>query len=131
MLDKNRVIQYRIQRAWETYGDAKQLVHSERYSSVMNRVYYACFYMVVALLLTKDLSSTKHSGVKSLFNKHFVNQGLLDKKWGTFYSVLFLNRQEADYTDFSTISQKSILSNFDQSFEFLTECEKLIIISEA
>jgi uncharacterized protein (UPF0332 family) len=126
VLDKHKIIQYRIQKAWDTYGDAKQLVESNRYFSILNRIYYASFYMVVALLLTKNLSSSKHSGVKSLFNKHFVNQGLFDKKWGTFYSVLFLNRQEADYADLSTISQDSIILNFKLAFEFLTEIETYI-----
>lgn len=53
MLDNKHIIQYRIQKAWETYGDAKLLLESKHYSSVINRIYYACFYMVNALLLTK------------------------------------------------------------------------------
>ena len=47
-----------------------------------NRIYYACFYATVALLLTRNLSSLKHSGVMALFNRHFVRGGLCPWIWG-------------------------------------------------
>jgi len=123
VLDYQQVLHYRIQKAWETYDDAKCLVDSNRFSSILNRTYYACFYMVIALLLTKNISSSKHSGVKSLFSKHFVNQGILEKKWGSFYSGLFLYRQISDYEDLKNISQETIVTNFKLAFEFLTMLE--------
>jgi len=58
------------------------------------------FYSVNGLLLSKNLSSSKHSGIRSLFNKEFVNKGLIDKKLGKFYSKMFAERQECDYKDF-------------------------------
>lgn len=58
------------------------------------------FYAVSGLLLSNNLSSSKHSGIRSLFNKAFVNKGLVDKKLGKFYSRIFEERQEGDYKDF-------------------------------
>ena len=126
MLNNQQIIQYRIQKSWDTYGDAKSLVESKRYTSILNRIYYACFYMVLALLLTKNLSSSKHSGVKSLFNKDFVNQGIVDKKWGSFYSTLFLFRQVVDYEDLRSIPLDTIILYFNMTFEFLKEIESFI-----
>jgi len=126
VLEKQRIIKYRINKSWETYNASKILIETKFYSSALNRIYYACFYMVVALLLTKDLSSSKHSGVKSLFNKHFVNQGFIDKKWGSFYSDIFQNRQEADYEDLNIVSHDFVVLNLNKANDFLNDLESFI-----
>lgn len=46
----------------------------------MNRIYYAMFYAVNALLIAKGFSASKHSGVRALFNKEIVNKGLIHKR---------------------------------------------------
>ena len=50
MLDQQQIIQYRIQETWETYNAAKVLIDNKYYCSALNRIYYACFYMVLALI---------------------------------------------------------------------------------
>ena len=126
MLDQQKIIQYRIQKAWETYNAAKVLIDTKYYSSALNRIYYACFYMVLALILTKDLSSSKHSGVKSLFNKHFVNLGCVNQKWGSFYSNLFINRQEVDYVDLNNITAEFVSLRLKQAGGFLIDLQTYI-----
>ena len=63
-------------------------------------LYYSMFYAVSGLLVTRGLSSSKHSGVLSIFNREIVNKGHLEKKWGEFYSDMFKRRQKGDYQDF-------------------------------
>jgi hypothetical protein len=60
---KRELIDYRRNRAKETLRDAKILFDSGSLFSSVNRIYYAMFYQVTALLLTENLSSPKHSGV--------------------------------------------------------------------
>ena len=69
---------YRFQRAKETFEDAKILFAKNRLNSTVNRLYYSLFYAILALLETKNLASSKHSGVRSLFNQHFVKTKLED-----------------------------------------------------
>ena len=64
-----------------------------------------------ALLLSKDISSPKHSGVLSLFNKHFVKTGLIPVELGKFYSRLFDTRLESDYADLITLTMEEIRDN--------------------
>jgi uncharacterized protein (UPF0332 family) len=62
----------------------------------VNRLYYACFYAVSALLLRHGFSSSKHTGVRSLFNRHFVKTGKISKALAQIYNDLFARRQESD-----------------------------------
>ena len=86
------LIKYRLEKSKETLQDARVLFEKASLSSAVNRIYYAMFYAVSGLLLSNDLSSSKHSGVRSLFNKEFVNKGLFDKELGKFYSKIFEER---------------------------------------
>ena len=81
---RKELIQYRLQKARETLEDAELLISNNRLTSAINRLYYSLFYAVLALLQTKDLASSKHSGVHSLFNQHFVKIGVVSKETGLF-----------------------------------------------
>jgi uncharacterized protein (UPF0332 family) len=56
----NDLIKYRIDRAREALEEARVLAGSGHWNTCVNRLYYACFYAVSALLSKHDLSSSKH-----------------------------------------------------------------------
>ena len=94
------VVRYRLHRAQETLEDAQILARAKRWQPCVNRLYFACFYAVSALLFQHDYSSPKHTGVRSLFNQHFVMTGKVPKTLAQVYNDLFSRRQESDYLDF-------------------------------
>ena len=94
------LIRYRIERAEETYNEALLMQTGDHWNACANRLYYACFYAVSALLVKYRLSSSKHSGIKSPFNQHIIKKKILDKSMGKLYNQLFEARQEGDYVDF-------------------------------
>ena len=80
MIESNgELVLYRLQRARETLADARILADAGRWNPCVNRLYYACFYAVSALLIQEGLSSTKHTGLRSLFNRHFVKTNKVPK----------------------------------------------------
>ncbi len=93
------LLKYRIERAWESLEEAKILLEQGYANTFVNRLYYACFYAVSSLLLTKGLFSAKHSGIRSLFHQNFVKAGIIDTELAQLYDRLFDNRQKADYAD--------------------------------
>jgi len=70
---------HRLERAENTLLDAQKYFKNATLSSTVNRIYYAMFYAVNGLLIAKGLSSSKHSGVRALFNKEFINKGIVEK----------------------------------------------------
>jgi uncharacterized protein (UPF0332 family) len=73
------LVGHRITRAHQTLEDARVLAKAGRWNACVNRLYYACFYAVSALLIMDGLSSSKHAGVRSLFNKQYVKTGKIPK----------------------------------------------------
>ncbi len=56
---KKDYITYRISRADQAFNDAKLLAENGSWNSSVNRLYYACYYMISALLLQNEIN-TKH-----------------------------------------------------------------------
>ena len=97
--EKKVLIRYRLERAHEALQEARILLAEGYANTFVNRVYYACFYAVTALLLTKDLSSARHVGVRALFHQNFVKPGAIAIDLGQLYDTLFRSRQKGDYAD--------------------------------
>ena len=120
------LIRYKLQRASETLEEARIMYETDHLYGASNRIYYACFYAVTALLVTKDLSSSKHSGVVSLFNRHFVKPGLISVEVGKFYSRMFDNRLESDYGELVQIEPQDIKDQLAGAKDLIRTIEKLI-----
>lgn len=105
---KDDLVRYRITKARETIEDARILANADRWNPCVNRLYYACFYAVSALLMQHDLSSARHTGIRSLFNQHFVKTEKISKKFAQIYNDLFERRQESDYLDFIRFEEKQV-----------------------
>jgi len=123
---QQNLINYRRQKARETLEDAEILFSHKRIFSVVNRIYYALFYEIIALLLTQNLSSTKHSGVRSMFNEHFIKTGKVPVEIGKFYAHMFEFRQKGDYSDFIEFDVAKVEQWLMKAKQYLLELERII-----
>ena len=115
------LVGYRLQRARESLEDARLLADAKRWNPVVNRLYYACFYAVSALLVQEGLSSSRHSGVRSFFNRYFVKTGKISADVGRIFNDLFERRQEGDYVDFVRFEESQVLAWLPEAETFV-EC---------
>ena len=117
---------YRLNRSDESLEEALILLKRDHVNTFVNRLYYACFYAVTALLLSKGLSSSKHSGVRALFHQNFVKNGLINREMGKFYDKLFDTRQKGDYADLVYFDKKEVGSWFDEAKKFISSIKNKI-----
>ena len=110
---KTDLIKYRIQRAWETFDDAKILSERDKWNSTINRLYYSAYYAVMALLLNSDLKPITHNGAKSNFTEHFIKTNIIPKEYGKIYSQLFTWRQKGDYDDLFDFDKDKVMPYFE------------------
>jgi uncharacterized protein (UPF0332 family) len=115
-----------MNRAKETIEDARILGNAGRWNACVNRLYYACFYAVSALLVLHGLSSSKHAGLRSLFNKHYVRTGKIPKDLARIYNDLFERRQEGDYIDFVRFEESQVLPWLSKTEEFIGHITGLV-----
>ena len=120
------LIRYRREKSRETLEDAHILFRAGRLFSALNRIYYALFYEVMALLLTKDLSSVKHTGIRALFNEHFIRTGKVSVEFGKFFTRMYDFRQKGDYADFVQFEEEKMKEWLISAEHFIKELDKAI-----
>ncbi len=125
--DKFPLIKYRIDRANEAIIEAKEALELNHLILAVNRIYYACFYSVEALMLTRDFSTKNHGALKGEFNKAFIHSGILDKKYYKILSNAFENRQTGDYGDFVKFNKDEVGNSLTEAKEFVTEINKMAL----
>lgn len=123
---KDDLIHYRIARAKDTYDDALILAEREKWNSTINRLYYATYYAVMALLLDSDLKPTTHNGAKSNFSEFFIKTGKIDSKYGKMYSPLFTWRQKGDYDDLFDFQKENVEPYFKPVDDFISIINTII-----
>ncbi len=113
------LVRYRLQRAQETLEEAALLHEKSRLNAAVNRLYYACFYAVSALLLTEGKSSSKHSGIRALFNAEWVKPGRIASEHGRFYRRLYDSHQRGDYGDFVQFEDPDVIAWLQETRTFV------------
>ena len=124
--EERALVAYRIERAREAIDEAKMLFDAGHLNSYVSRLYYACFYAVSALLLTKNISTSKHGYLRSLLHREFVKTGLIPKELGKHFDLLFNNRLKGDYGDFATFKTEDVSGWLEETQRFVDHAEGLI-----
>ena len=69
-------INYRLQRARETLDEIKILIDNKLWNTAINRLYYACFYAVGALLVKHGMRPQATQGVDKNLGNYLSIQDL-------------------------------------------------------
>ncbi|MDA2929370.1 HEPN domain-containing protein [Acidobacteria bacterium AH-259-O06] len=123
---KDKAVHYWWERAWQSLEAGRRDFQAEAYPFAVNRLYYAAFYAVSALLLKESHSFSKHSGVRAAFHQHFIKRGKIEKEWGRFYDHLFEDRHEGDYVEFVTFDKSYVEDQMVRIEQFLNRVQALI-----
>jgi uncharacterized protein (UPF0332 family) len=116
---RNVLIRLWLEKAHEALASAELELNAGHANFAVNRLYYACFYTVTALLLRDGKQFTKHSAIKSEFIRTYIKPGLVDVKWNKFYQKLFDDRQEGDYIPTAMFEASEVSTRIQQAHEFI------------
>ena len=124
--NRNIIVNHRFQRAQETLEETKKICEIGLWHSAANRLYYACYYAVTALLIKNGYFAHTHNGVLTLLGKHFVLEGIISKKQNELYRKIFELRQKGDYGDWVIIDEQIMKPLIEPAEQFIKTIEKLI-----
>lgn len=105
---RNEISKYRLERAQKTLQEVDILLANGLYSTAISRMYYACFYAVMALMVKNGYELGTHKGVKAMLGLKFITTGLLDRKVGKWFNDLFDLRHRNDYDDFIDTTKEEV-----------------------
>ena len=113
--------QYRYEKALKFLGTSRDNLEKGDTDSAANRAYYAVFYAMLSVTALDGFESSKHSGVISYFNHHYVKTGLFSREISDMITDASKQRERADYKNFYT-------TPFDTASEQISCAENVIEI---
>ena len=106
--ERTILVNRELEKAQITFNDMEFCIRETKWETAANRLYYALFHAVSALLINDGHNVKSHNGILALFGQHYVRTGLFDKKDGTLLSDLVIMRDNADYNCFFEADEEKI-----------------------
>ena len=113
------IVRYRLENAHKTLKEVDLLIQNGLFNTAANRMYYACFYAVSALLVANQITTKSHDGVKQMFGLHFIKTGIFPAYFGKYYGELFYERITGDYEDLFDHDEVSINGLYPKAKEIV------------
>ena len=88
----------------------------------VNRAYYAFFYAATALLLTLDITRSRHAGVLAAFREYFVKAEAFPIEDSRAYGSAFELRNIADYEMLGQVDSVQARAAVESAQGFVERC---------
>lgn len=108
-VDKQTVVVQKMNNAYRALEEVPVHCSHGFYNTAINRLYYACYYAATSALLTRDVMTKTHEGVRQKLGYEFaVKTSLLTREQVHVYALLFSKRTTADYDDMVVYTQSDV-----------------------
>lgn len=123
MTDDERlaVVEFRIDKSLRAFEQAKGVVELKYWETIANRLYYAAYNAVSALLIANGDTAQSHSGVIHLFGLNFIRTNIFPAETGKLYHKLFTMRQTGDYDDTYGLTENDVLPYIEPTGQMISE----------
>ncbi|ANU56893.1 HEPN domain-containing protein [Bacteroides caecimuris] len=123
---RQNIVMYRMGKARQLLHDVDVLIENELWNSTINRMYYACFHAVSALLIKNGIEVKSHMGIRQAFGLHFVKAGKVSLEYGRIFSRIYDKRQSSDYDDFIDFTKEEVEKLYPQIKSFIMVIGNLV-----
>jgi len=107
---REEYIKYRLEKSDDALEVAKLLIENKKWNATINRLYYAVYYAISALMVKDEINTKTHAGIKTQFFLHYLKTQKIETDLGKVYSDLFDWRLKGDYGDFFDFAENDVIS---------------------
>jgi uncharacterized protein (UPF0332 family) len=124
--DKRELIRYRLEQANDTIEDVRILIENNRFRAAVNRIYYGMFYSLLALGIKYNFETSKHAQLIGWLNKNFINEGLIDPRYGKIINKAFNRRTKGDYDIYIDFDKDTVTEMQNEMQDFIVKIKQYI-----
>lgn len=110
----------------QTMEEADVAIAASKWNMAANRIYYALFHAVAALLLNDKHHIGTHRAAKSALGQHYVLTGKISAEEGRFFAQMSSLRDKADYDVIFSATEEDMHKYYPQALVFLKRIESLL-----
>ena len=124
--ERQIIVNLEKEKALNTFAEMEVLRQAGLWNNIANRLYYAAFHAVSALLIHDHHNVGTHQGAVSMLHQYYVTTGLLSKADGAFYSQLQTMREKSDYNCTYNATEEDTAPRIAQTKQFIDRVLGLI-----
>ena len=124
--ERQIIVNLELEKAQKIFDTMELCVREKAFESAANRIYYAVFHAISALLIHAGFSVKSHRGVMALFGEHFVRTGIFTKADGTLFSDLVIMRDNADYNCFYEATEEKLTPYIEPTRQLIEKIKQYI-----
>lgn len=124
--ERSTLVKLEIRKAQETYEEIAILTAANKWSGAANRLYYAVFHAINALLIHDGHSVNTHQGSHAIFNLYYIKTGLLPRDFGRLYNQLQTMREESDYNCAYDISSDELNEKIEPARQLIEKITDMV-----
>ena len=124
--ERSTLVRYEMEKARNTLCEVETLIENNLWNGAANRLYYAVFHAVSALLIHDGHQVSTHQGSHALFGFHYIKSEKLPAEFGRLYSQLQTMREESDYNCIYDVTPEELTEKIDPAKRLIASIETLI-----
>lgn len=124
--ERRVMVELELERADRIMQQLPTLIAQQYWDTTVNRMYYAAFHAVSALLIHNAIQVRTHKGSIIVFNKEFVRTGVFPEEEGKLYAQLEGLRERGDYNCFIDASEQEVVPLLEPLKAFIEKIKGLI-----
>lgn len=106
--ERGIIVNLEFEKAINTMAQISELQRLGYWDNIANRLYYAVFHAVNALLIHDGHLVNTHRGIIALFGNYYIRTGIFASEDGRLYSDLQTMRNNSDYNCSYNATQQEI-----------------------
>ena len=123
--ERRAIVEFRLEKALRALEQAQGVIVLKYWETIANRLYYAAYNAISALLIANGNTAQTHSGVIHLFGQQFIKTGVFPAEMGRLYHKLFTMRQTGDYDDTYGITEEDVLPFVEPTRKLIEQTTEL------
>ena len=124
--ERKILVNLEYEKAQSIFAQIDGLCSLGYWDNVANRLYYALFHAVSALLIHDRHNANTHRGVVALFGQHYIKTGVFTLNDGRLYSQLQTMREKGDYNCFYQTDEEEVRPMIEPSRSLIERIGLLI-----
>ena len=124
--ERTTLVALELKKALETYEEIAVLASANKWNGAANRLYYAVFHAINALLIHDGHSVSTHKGSHAIFNLHYIKTGIFPIEYGRLYNQLQTMREESDYNCVFEVEPEVLKERLEPARNLICKIKELL-----
>ena len=124
---RRTIVGLELEKARDAYKAAEILTGAELWSNAANRLYYALFHAVCALLIHDGHEVGTHKGAWIMLGQHYIKTGKLPLQYSQLYNQMETIRENGDYNHYYKVNPEEMVDRLRPAKEMIDTIVSMVM----